>query len=173
LLSPAFRAAHADALAVPPWPVMSRAAQTGFMIKPIHGWSADTIAQWGVELRDPSADRRLMECLLSYPPHAFLTDDRVRGMVRAMGEGRVPDSIRLRTSKGEQTPELAAIVAAHAATYREAFARVANVPSFREMIQIDRLREILERLCTGNGSRQEADVVDRALDVGSFLAAAG
>jgi asparagine synthase (glutamine-hydrolysing) len=172
LLSPAFRAAHDDILATQAPPLTSRAALAGFAIKPTHGWGVDSVAQWGVELRDPTADRRLIERLLTFPPHAFLTDGRVRGLARAVGKDRLPDSIRLRTSKGEQTPELAAIVAAHAAAYREALAHAAEVPLFRETIQVERLKVIVDRLCAGNGSRQDADLADRALGAGLFMAAA-
>ncbi len=54
-------------------------------------WAADAIAQEGIEDRDPTGDRRLIELLLSFPLEAFSIAGWPRGLARAMGQGLIPD----------------------------------------------------------------------------------
>lgn len=170
LLAPAFRTGHALALAEQPKPLTSRDGYVAFATKSIHHWSADTLVQWGIELRDPTADRRLIECLLSFPREVFLMNGHSRGLARAMCEGCVPDSVRLRYTRGEQSPELAAIAAAHSDTYRAAYERVSQDSDFRRMIDIVPLRRMLDRVCTGHHSLHDTIILGLALDVGLFIA---
>jgi asparagine synthase (glutamine-hydrolysing) len=135
-------------------------------------WAADPIPQWGIEWRDPTADRRLMECLLSFPLEAFVVDGHNRGLARAMGEGLVPDIVRFRRTQGAQVPETAAIIARHAPRYRAALERLAATDDFAALVDIDRLRSSLEHLCAGVQDLVLALTVDRAMDVGLFIAAA-
>jgi asparagine synthase (glutamine-hydrolysing) len=135
-------------------------------------WAADPIPQWGIEWRDPTADRRLMECLLSFPLEAFVVEGHNRGLARAVGEGLVPDIVRFRRTQGAQVPETAAIIARHAPRYRAALERLAATADFAALVDIDRLRSSLERLCAGVQDLVLASTVDRAMDVGLFIAAA-
>lgn len=166
-----FRAAHGE---------MPRSASMGgrrgahrFALFPrAAAWAADPIPQWGIEWRDPTADRRLMECLLSFPLEAFTVGGHYRGLARAMGEGLVPDMVRFRRTQGAQVPETAAIIAKHGSRYRAALEQIAATPDFRALVDIDTLRGSLHRLCEGSQDFILALTVDRAIDVGLFMAAA-
>ena len=170
-LSPTFRAACGE---LPHFPrVGGRRAALRFALFPRAAlWAADPIPQWGIEWRDPTADRRLMECLLSFPLEAFVVDGRNRGLARAMGEGLVPDIVRFRRTQGAQVPETAAIIARHAPRYHGALEQLAATADFSALVDIDRLRGSLERLCAGAQDLMLALTVDRAMDVGLFIAAA-
>jgi asparagine synthase (glutamine-hydrolysing) len=61
-----------------------------------------SLARWGIEERDASADRRLIEFCFSLPAEAFLKDGvRRPAMHRALG-GRLPESIMGQTLRGYQ-----------------------------------------------------------------------
>jgi asparagine synthase (glutamine-hydrolysing) len=169
--SPAFRAARGELPHLPR--VGGRRGALRFALFPRGAfWAADPIPQWGIEWRDPTADRRLMECLLSFPLEAFVVDGHNRGLARAMGEGLVPDIVRFRRTQGAQVPETAAIIAKHAPRYRAALEQLAATTDFAALVDIDRLRSSLERLCAGDQDLVLALTVDRAMDVGMFIAAA-
>jgi asparagine synthase (glutamine-hydrolysing) len=153
-------------------PFGGRAGNHAFALLARSPWSADPIAQWGVEWRDPTADRRLTECLLSFPLDAFVAGGRDRGLARSMGEGLVPDIVRDRRTRGAQAPETLAMIMAHATTYRAALERAAGSEVFRSIVDSERLRAALEDILAGVGDLSAALTVDRALDVGLFIAVA-
>jgi hypothetical protein len=168
--SPAFRAARGE---LPRFPSLAgRPGALRFALFPrAASWAADPIPQWGVDWRDPTADRRLMECLLSFPLEAFVVDGHDRGLARAMGEGLVPDVVRFRRTRGDQVPETASLIARHAPSYRAALELLGANSDFAALVDINRLRSSLERLCSGVQDLMLALTVDRAMDVGLFMAA--
>lgn len=122
------RRAHARGL-----PMLSlRAAQRVDLDSPV--WPrlreelARTGAARGLSLRSPVYDRRVVELCLSAPPQLLHHGGFGRSLVRAIGHGLIPDSVRLRTEKGAFLPDfharvlrerdafLAAVTAAEAST---------------------------------------------------------
>ncbi|MBA4763304.1 asparagine synthetase B [Sphingomonas sp.] len=60
------------------------------------------LARFGVDQRDPTADRRLIDLALATPPHLLLRDGQTRWIYhRAFGE-RIPGEIRTQAGKGLQ-----------------------------------------------------------------------
>lgn len=172
LLDPGFYARHSDALETFA-PHNGRDALSDFMVAPFRGWSLDPMAHSGVEIRDPSGDRRLIETVLTFPWEGLFIGARGRGLARAMGEGRVPDSVRLRQTRGEQVPEIAALIVAQRERYLAALARATRSDAFRSTFAVDRVRATIEGLGDDNDSRYRAHSLIRVLDVGLFLAGIG
>jgi asparagine synthase (glutamine-hydrolysing) len=63
---------------------------------------AATQALTGVELRDPTADKRLYEFCFSIPPEQYVAGGHSRSLVRRAMKDRLPDSVRLRYTRGLQ-----------------------------------------------------------------------
>jgi asparagine synthetase B (glutamine-hydrolysing) len=168
-LRDSFLSKHAELAAAPEPHLVNRQGMVDFMAAPARIWGIDAMAHCGVEMRDPTADRELMETLLSLPPEMFLMGGRSRGLVREMGLGFVPDSIRLRRRRGAQTPETSSLIARHAPAYRDALDRVATSAECREFLRLDVLRDAVEHLASGVIDNEAAAGIDRALDVGTFL----
>lgn len=137
---------------------------------PKHAWSPDTIAQWGVEWRDPLADRRLLERLLRYPQAAFRIGGRDRGLAREVANGLLPDRVRLRTTQGAQAPEAPSIIAAHANHYESSLNTMRNSPLCRELFNFDALAQTLRAFTSGERDLYLALALDRATSAGLFLA---
>jgi asparagine synthase (glutamine-hydrolysing) len=173
LFTAEFRAAHTASLETFAQPLSTRQGQVNFMMGPSKQWAADAMAQWGIEMRDPTGDRRLIECLLGFPLAAFSLAGWPRGLAREMGRDRIPDTVRLRRTRGEQVPEFASLVALNAAGYRAALETAQGSASFRSIFDMERVHDLLERVCDGPAKQLAAHTIDRVADVGLFIAGAG
>jgi asparagine synthase (glutamine-hydrolysing) len=63
------------------------------------------LAEWGVEERDPTNDRRLVEFCLSLPPEALLREGIRRPALRRALAGRVPAAVLDQKLRGYQMPD--------------------------------------------------------------------
>ncbi len=64
-----------------------------------------SLAEWGVEERDPTNDRRLVEFCFSLPPEALLDDGVRRPALRQALSGRVPAALLDQRLRGQQMPD--------------------------------------------------------------------
>jgi asparagine synthase (glutamine-hydrolysing) len=151
----------------PPW--HTRAGVRYFATRWAHQWAADPLAMRGIEVRDPTADQRLVELLISFPLSAFVQEGRTRGLAREVGRGVLPDSVRLRSTRGMQAAGYAASVARQSDRYRAAIDRIGGSPVGRELFDISALRDALARIERGSRSTEWSTLLDRAVDAGLFL----
>lgn len=128
----------------------------------------DFRARHGIELRDPTADRRLVEALLRLPLTVTVHDGYPRALARLAGAGVVPDEIRWRTRRGQQSPEQAGYFGQHADRYREAL-RTALATPLRDWYAPAVLEASLEALIAGRAAPGLGPFLHRVLDVGLFL----
>jgi asparagine synthase (glutamine-hydrolysing) len=71
-------------------------------------WKKVGLARFGVETRDPTADRRLIEFSLSLPTRMWLRDGTTKWLYRQAFRGLVPDAVmnlKLRGYQGADWPE--------------------------------------------------------------------
>lgn len=64
-----------------------------------------SLAEWGIEERDPTNDRRLAEFCFSLPPEALLDGGVRRPALRRALAGRVPDTLLDQRLRGQQMPD--------------------------------------------------------------------
>lgn len=64
-----------------------------------------SLAEWGVEERDPTNDRRLVEFCFSLPPEALLDSGVRRPALRRALAGRVPAELLDQRLRGQQMPD--------------------------------------------------------------------
>jgi asparagine synthase (glutamine-hydrolysing) len=64
-----------------------------------------SLAEWGVEERDPTNDRRLVEFCFSLPPEALLDGGVRRPALRRALAGRVPAAVLDQRLRGQQMPD--------------------------------------------------------------------
>jgi asparagine synthase (glutamine-hydrolysing) len=65
-------------------------------------YNKGTLAGWGVEQRDPTADRRLIEYCLSVPMDQYLRGGVTRALARTAFADRLPASVRNEERRGYQ-----------------------------------------------------------------------
>jgi asparagine synthase (glutamine-hydrolysing) len=157
-----------EPLAIARADVRDPAVQEEFATRSFPGCYRDELVHSGVEFRDPTSDKRLIELLLSFPPEAFLAGGRMRGLAREMGSHMVPDSIRLRRRRGMQVPDLCGLIALHGDAYQNALHSMKGSAACRENLQLDLAQFDLDRLCRGELDLLAATMLDRVIDVGLF-----
>ncbi|HEX8480552.1 MAG TPA: asparagine synthase-related protein [Allosphingosinicella sp.] len=64
-----------------------------------------SLAEWGVEERDPTNDRRLVEFCFSLPPEALLSDGVRRPALREALDRRIPPAVLDQRLRGYQMPD--------------------------------------------------------------------
>ena len=136
---------------------------------PANVWWPDPVAQWGVEHRDPTGDRRLVERMLLYPLGAFRLGARDRGLARTVAQGLLPDHVRLRRTQGAQVPEAPSLIAAYASRYRSALDEMRGSPRCAELFDLDTVGRWLDGFVAGELDHYLALAFDLALSVGQFL----
>jgi asparagine synthase (glutamine-hydrolysing) len=141
------------------------------MLTPRSSARVDFMARFGVEWLDPTADRRLLERLLTVPLHIFRVGNRPRGLVRELGRGRLPESLRLRRTRAPHITEQTAWFVQRSADYARAFQRLRDSAVCTEFLDLASLSAVLEILCAGKGTATQAATLHRALDAGLFAAA--
>jgi asparagine synthase (glutamine-hydrolysing) len=168
VLLPDFRAAHHEDLLETVHSADTRDLFVQGMTRPLRAARLDFIAQFGVEWRDPTSDRRLLERLLQLPLSAFRVGSRPRGLAREVGRGLLPDSVRLRRPRSIQTSDQTSWFPQRADDYRKALELVRNSPTCGQFMDLASLESLVGTLCGGHGSMKQAAIVHQALDVGLF-----
>jgi asparagine synthase (glutamine-hydrolysing) len=132
-------------------------------------WSADPLPQWGIEMRDPTADRRLLEFLLTVPQVAFAQGGLSRGLARELGKGILPDAIRLRRTRGQQAADYPAAMQRQIGRYHEFRRKMANSPLCRRIFDLDAIRQALGIVASEEASQLMCCKLDRAVEAALFL----
>jgi asparagine synthase (glutamine-hydrolysing) len=148
----------------------SRELWVAMLSAPRHSWLADPVLQWGLEWRDPTADRRLLERLLQYPQAAFRFAGQPRGLAREAAAGLLPERVRYRRTRGAQAPEAPSRIAAHLYRYREGLDRMRTSRWCLELFDFTAVERALDAIAGGARDYYLASAVERAFSAGLFLA---
>jgi asparagine synthase (glutamine-hydrolysing) len=168
ILLAAFRAEHQSELLEDPASISERELFTRAMLAPRPAARADFMAQFGVQWLDPTADRKLLERLLTFPLHVFRVGNRPHGLAREIGRGILPDSVRLRRARQVQFPDQTAWFTLRAEHYRQLFQAIRNSSTCAFFLDMARFEALLDKLCAGSGSAAQAALAHRVLDTGLF-----
>lgn len=133
-------------------------------------WHQDGAA-FGLELRDPTLDIRLLRYCLSVPDRLF-TDPQSgldRLLIRQAMTGRLPDAVRLNRKRGLQAADLVARLRADAQTMNDTLDHFAHSPAVNTL-NLAKLRQDWQRIQQGNSEiRHEAALLLRAVLAGYFV----
>ena len=133
-------------------------------------WHQDGAA-FGLEVRDPTMDIRLLRYCLSVPDHLF-TDPQSgmdRLLIRQAMQGRMPDATRLNQKRGLQAADLVARLRADAQSINDTLEHFAHSPA-AAYLNLTKLRQNWQRIQQGNSEiRHEAALLLRALLAGYFV----
>lgn len=129
---------------------------------------------FGVEARDPTADRRVMDLCLSIPEDQFLRNGEPRALIRRAMAGILPPEILAERRKGLQSADWhLGFTAARPEMLRE-IERLEASPMARRCLDLPRLRRTLEDWPTGGWHRPEVRdncmlALSRGLSAGRFI----
>lgn len=106
-------------------------------------YTKGTLAAWGVDVRDPTADRRLIELCLAIPDSQYLRDGRMRGLARDAFADRLPPEIVEESRKGLQAADWYDGLSGDRATAAEEVERLAGLPAGEGLFDVERLRRLV------------------------------
>ena len=107
------------------------------------------LAAYGVDVRDPLTDRRLIEFCLATPIEQFTADGRPRALGRRTLADRVPSEVLEARTRGYQAIDWHEGLDADRAGVASEVERLAGVPAAARLLDIDRLRRLVARWPTG------------------------
>jgi asparagine synthase (glutamine-hydrolysing) len=99
----------------------------------------------GVEERDPTVDRRLLEVAMRQPEWVRRHDGITRAVARGAMADRLPAAIVRRTRRGEQLPDWLDVMSAARPELAAELEALEDHPTSRELIDTARLRALMER----------------------------
>jgi asparagine synthase (glutamine-hydrolysing) len=97
----------------------------------------------GVEDRDPTADRRVVEAALAQPEWVRRHGGESRAVARRAMADRLPAEIVQRTKRGEQLPDWLDVMTGARSELRTELDEVAQHGPSRELVDVERLRRLL------------------------------
>ena len=128
----------------------------------------------GLEIRDPSADARLLAFTWSVPDGVFIDPEsgEDRWLIRTAMQGRLPDRVRCQRSLGIQAGDLVVRLRRDADAVEACLATVESSLLARTLVDCSKVRECWQRaLQSDNGGAliHSISVVTRGLMAGLFL----
>ncbi len=127
---------------------------------------------YGIEVRDPTQDRRLIELCLAIPETQYQRQGVDRWLIRRAMRGYLPDAVRLNTRRGLQAADLAARLLSSRREVEMALTRLDQHELARQVLDLQRMQGILASLESGLTHEKNAacgTILMRGLMVGFFL----
>ncbi|MGE3535916.1 MAG: asparagine synthase-related protein [Candidatus Tectimicrobiota bacterium] len=131
-------------------------------------------AQWGVDVRDPTGDQRLIEYCLAIPARQFLHQGQPRWLIRRAMADRLPPEILWNTQRGLQASDWFDRLSARRTEIGHLLLQLEHHTLARRALDLDRLRSLLEhwpapQVSDTRLSRDYHLLFQEALMAGGFL----
>lgn len=133
-----------------------------------------TLAGWGIDARDPTSDRRLIEFCLSVPTEQFFREGVPRALALALLSDRVPPEVLNNRRRGLAAADWHEGLTAARSQIAEEIARLENTAPAVRALDLARMRRLIENCPTEGWERQ--DIIQpyrlallRGIAVGHFL----
>jgi asparagine synthase (glutamine-hydrolysing) len=138
------------------------------------GLMAGLQARFGIELRDPTADSRVVEFCLAVPEDQYRRGGEPRWLIRRAMAGRVPAEILDNRKRGLQAADWLSQLQAHQERMRIELDLAGQSDLVRRALDLPRLRRLVDALPSADAAdfRVLADyrgVLDHGLDVARFI----
>lgn len=112
------------------------------------------LALWGIDNRDPTADRRLIEFCLSVPTGEFVRNGMTRALARRALADRIPAEVLGESRKGYQAVDWHERLTASRQQVAAELDRITNCGPAARVIDIDRLRALIANWPAGEWERE-------------------
>lgn len=109
-------------------------------------YTKGVVGGWGLDVRDPTADRRLVEYCLALPTGTFLHDGLPRRLARLGLTDRLPAAVLTERRKGYQAADWFENVTTSRDSLLQEVRRLRNVDGAPEVLDLDRMEALLESM---------------------------
>ncbi len=99
---------------------------------------------WGIDLRDPTSDRRLFEFCLNIPTEQFMAGGIPRALARHMLTDRLPAAVLAETRRGSQAADWYLTATSGRSELAEQVARLEQFAPAARMLDLPRLRKLVD-----------------------------
>jgi asparagine synthase (glutamine-hydrolysing) len=129
---------------------------------------------WGVDFRDPTFDRWVVEFCLTAPLEEFLRGGEQRSLARRAMAGRLPESTLKQSRRGLQSADWYVSMGKVRGRMLEQVRRLEGSPLARSVIDLERMRSLIENWPSGGFDQPEVMrshhiALTRGFSVGMFL----
>ena len=136
------------------------------------------LAGWGLDVRDPTADRRLIELCFSIPLDRYLSGGMPRALARRALADRLPPLIVGETRKGFQAADWHEGVTAALGAIRAEVLAISQSPQARRLLDMPRLNRLVAAAPPADWDSHAAQAdyrlaLLRAISAGHFVRRAG
>jgi asparagine synthase (glutamine-hydrolysing) len=143
--------------------------RNGTMVGPL--WQAFG-AFYNMEVRDPTADVRLIEYCMGVPVEQDTFNGGERMLIRRAMAGIVPDAVRWNTLRGKQAADIIFRLIDQRADVDRQIARFGSIPAINKYISVVAIKHIWNTLCSVSSPRTSSVAVQaflQVMNVGYFL----
>ncbi len=127
----------------------------------------------GIEMTDPTTDRRVMDYCLSVPEEHFIRDGMPRSLIRDAMAGRLPAMVLNETRHGRQSADVLLHLAGEKAAIAAEIERISRCDLAARCLDLPSMRKLFAELPTGAYGAKEYHHYGvgfmRALSMGRFL----
>ncbi len=127
---------------------------------------------YGLEVRDPTMDKRLMEFCLAIPNEQYCLNGQDRALIRRAMKGLLPDEVRLNTRYGQQAADLGHRIIATLPEMQAMMARLEQSALAREVLDLPKMKRVLQALqkeVNATTTEQCMTILTRGMMAGMFL----
>lgn len=133
-----------------------------------------TLAAWGIDQRDPTADRRLVEYCLSVPTEHYLADGTTRALAKRALAGRLPQAILDEQKKGYQAIDWHEGLTAARSDLAAELSRLAACAAATSTLDIERMNALVKNWPSSGWERDDLiqsyrSALLRGISAGHFL----
>jgi asparagine synthase (glutamine-hydrolysing) len=138
-------------------------------------YNKGALAGWGLDVRDPTADKRLMEYCLSVPSKEFLHGGVPRSLIRRAMREKLPASVLNERRKGYQAADWHERLEQDRGALAKELGRLRLSPSASELLDIERLERLVQHWPSSGWSQdlvrlEYRSALLRGISAGHFLA---
>ena len=133
---------------------------------------AEIGAGFGLEVRDPTLDKRVLAYTFSIPNHHFIgSNGQDRRLIRAAIAGLLPDNVRLNTLRGRQSADIGHRLINSGAQVEELLARLrcSTTTNYCDLDKMQTAWQQLQNEYSNPNSLQAAAILLRGVNAGLFL----
>lgn len=99
----------------------------------------------GIESRDPTADKRIIEFCMNLPENQWVRAGQERRFIRCVMKGQMPDRVRMNTSvKGQQAADIFQRILPRWEQIREEMRTIGEHPLERKYLNVDLIQNLLQ-----------------------------
>jgi asparagine synthase (glutamine-hydrolysing) len=137
-------------------------------------YAKGTLGGWGLDMRDPTADRRLIEFCFSLPTEFFFRNGIARGLARTVLADRVPAEVLADRRRGRQAPDWHDGVSTALPQLQDEVSRLAKIAPAARALDTARMKRLIENWPEAGWNRPEVTApyrlaLLRGISTGHFL----